>query len=194
MLKAEGYPQFSRCVGYGHYLELQCFGIAWSNVKIARTLEGVRERLSELTVAKIPGSTHCRGTYHLTLPSRYSSTLESQASAKTNSSHSCNLRSLPSLQDLCWLASFIVQLLLCLPELVQVSAVINICSKYVQLYCFVLASSSGYCRSLSTSYLQSPLFAIYARPMHIVKSLCLLLSGGRVCSGISAIPPCTWNQ
>ena len=149
MLKAEGYPQFSRCVGYRHYLELQCFGIAWSNVKIARTPEGVRERLSELTVAKIQGSTHCRGTYYLTLPSRYSSTLESQASAKTNSSHSCNLRSLPSLQDLCWLASFIVQLLLCLPELVQVSAVINICSKYVRLYCFVLASSSGYCRSLA---------------------------------------------
>ena len=142
MLKPEGHPQFSRRIGYRHYHVPRCCGIAWKSG--ARRCWARDSVFLSLLLLRYQAPPTMLEIYHLTLFSRYSSTLESRT-------FQGQIPRIPAIcdhfspsEDLCWLASFIVQVLLCLPQLVQASAMINICSKYVHLYCFVLASSSGY--------------------------------------------------
>ena len=142
MLKSEGHPQFSRRIGYGHYHVPRCCGIPWKSG--ARRCWARESVFLSLLLLRYQAPPTVLEIYHLTLFSRYSSTLESLTFQGQIPRIPAICDHISPSENLCWLASFIVQVLLCLPQLVQASAVINICSKYVHLYCFVLASSSGY--------------------------------------------------
>lgn len=108
------------------------------------------ERLSEPFVAKIPGSTHRVRN----LPFNPLLTIFIHVGISDIYLIEGQIPHIPAICDhfspsenLCWLASFIVQVLLCLPQLVQASAVINICSKYIH---FMICTASFWLRVPAT--------------------------------------------
>jgi hypothetical protein len=126
--------------------------------------------------------------YPLTLFSRYSSTLASRTFQGE----------IPHIPAICDHFSPLRSLLACRlhcsnPAMSTTSRPSLSSDKYLLQVCTFVLLRCGFKFRLLWM-LQSPLFAIYARPMDIVQSLCPLLSGGRVSCGIFTIPPYTSSQ